>query len=79
MLDDVTAEAFVVVSAADAGFYSGLYTALLTIRRYLPDHQTIIYDLGLKKEQVEEVSKRKCLLHGDVMFSIVFHIEHNVH
>ena len=64
-LTNDTVRDFVVVTAASEGwffindFFSPLLHVLLAVRKYLPTHKIIVYDLGLSSYHVKKVKYRK--------------------
>ena len=55
IINEGTALDFVFVTAASSQFYEGLYSAILTVRQYMPTYKIIVYDLGLLSKQVKKV------------------------
>jgi lipopolysaccharide biosynthesis glycosyltransferase len=45
----------VIVTAANSQYYMPLQAAVYEIHKNFPDFQLIIFDLGLKKEELEKV------------------------
>ena len=55
-LTDESANDFVIVTGASSGFYGGLVHTIIGARQFLPQHDIIVYDLGLTSQQVLQVS-----------------------